>query len=118
MGIFVRKLIGFGWMAVAGVVVLAAPGRDALADVTVTVVDDSGQPVQNGFRWLLELDNSYNAQPGVLSPNADLGAVPGDPSFTLGVNIHHSHAPVVCDGDTAPAKASTWHSKMTCGAIK
>ncbi len=103
MGIFVRKLIGFGWMAVAGVVVLAAPGRDALADVTVTVVDDSGQPVQNGFRWLLELDNSYNAQPGVLSPNADLGAVPGDPSFTLGVNIHHSHAPVVCDGDTAPA---------------
>jgi hypothetical protein len=37
------------------------------------------------------------------NPNAALGAVAGDPSYSLGVNIHHSHAPTVCAGDTAPA---------------
>ena len=91
----------------------------ARADVTVNVVDDTGQPVANGFRWLLELDNSYSVKktepagpwagpaggdiqyPDTQNPNAPY--VPGgvNASFTLGVNIHHSHAPVVCSGDTA-----------------
>src|SRR6266508_3363362 len=57
----------------------AVPG----GSVTVSVVDDTGAPVTNGFRWLLEEDNSYGAVPGVASPNAPLGVIPGDPSYTL-----------------------------------
>jgi hypothetical protein len=88
------------WMALA--IGAAIPGPRALADIAVRVVDDAGNPVANGFRWLLEEDNSYGAVPGRPTPNAAQGAVPGNPSYTLGVNIHRSHAPVVCAGDTAP----------------
>lgn len=90
-------------IAVAG----AAFAPDASAQVTVTVVDDSGLPVQNGFRWLVEEDNTYGSVPGMPTPNAPLGVIPGDPSYTLGVNIHRSHAPTVCAGDTAPANETT-----------
>ncbi len=31
----------------------------AAADIAVNVNDDAGNPITNGFRWLLELDNSY-----------------------------------------------------------
>ncbi|MBS2029524.1 MAG: hypothetical protein JST54_16600 [Deltaproteobacteria bacterium] len=71
--------------------------------VDVIVQDDQGHPITNGFRWLVELDNSYGATPGQKNPDAPLGAVPGNPSYSLGVNIHHSHAPTLCAGDTAPA---------------
>src|SRR5262245_11624011 len=86
---------------------LAAPlalARPAAAQITVTVVDDSGQPIRNGFRWQLEEDNSYGIKktdrngpwagpavpgapslPGTPSPNADW--VPGgaNPTHTLSV---------------------------------
>jgi hypothetical protein len=80
---------------------LTAAVRDAYA-FQARVQDDKGQPITNGFRWLLEEDNSYPVTPGVPSPNAAWNAVPGNPSYTLSVNIHKSHAPVVCTGDTAP----------------
>jgi hypothetical protein len=88
------------WLAMAVLVVTALSSSGAWAQVTVSVRDDNGLPISNGFRWLLEEDGSYGAVPGVASPNS---AVPGNPSFTLGVNIHHSHARTVCAGDTAPA---------------
>ncbi|MBI5496162.1 MAG: hypothetical protein HY904_14160 [Deltaproteobacteria bacterium] len=87
----------------AAFLVAVLAGSNAAAEIKVTVMDETGALVTNGFRWLLEEDNSYGARPGVLSPSAPLGAEPGDPSFTLGVNIHRSHAPTVCAGDTAPA---------------
>lgn len=87
-------------LAVSCAVLLAGP---AFAQITVTVRDDNGQPVLNGFRWLLEEDTTYGVTPGVPSPNAAWNAVPGNPSYTLGVNIHRSHAPVVCAGNTAPS---------------
>jgi hypothetical protein len=96
--------------------------RPAGAQVTVTVVDDSGAPIKNGFRWQLEEDNTYGIKkvdpngpwagpaapgapslPGTPSPNANW--IPGgaNPTHTLGVNVHKSHAPTVCVGDTQPA---------------
>jgi hypothetical protein len=83
-----------------------APLAGRAQDVKVSVQDDQGQPIASGFRWLLEEDNSYVTTPGVATPNAAMGAVPGDPSYTLAVNVHHSHAPVVCAGDTQPANAA------------
>ena len=83
-----------------------APLAALAQDVTVTVQDDAGRPLRSGFRWLLEEDNSYVTTPGVPTPSAPRGAVPGDPSYTLAVNIHHSHAPTVCSGDTQPANAA------------
>jgi hypothetical protein len=98
--------------------------RPAAADITVTVVDDTGAPISNGFRWLLEEDNTMVIRktdrsgpwagpalpgapslPGTPSPNADW--VPGgaNPTHTLSVNLHKSHAPTVCVGDTQPANA-------------
>jgi hypothetical protein len=96
--------------------------RPAGAQVTVTVVDDSGAPIKNGFRWHLEEDNTYGIKkvdpngpwagpvgpgapslPGTPSPSANW--IPGgaNPTHTLGVNIHKSNAPTVCVGDTQPA---------------
>jgi hypothetical protein len=69
--------------------------------ITVNVVDDNGSPITNGFRWLLEEDNTFFVTPGVANPS------PGNPaSHTLGVNIHRSHAPVVCSGDTASSSVT------------
>jgi hypothetical protein len=104
-----------GLWAVVGLL-MAAP---AAADITVHVVDDAGSPIPNGFRWQLEEDNTYGIKktarngpwagpaapgapslPGTPSPTADW--VPGgaNPTHTLSVNIHRSHAPTVCTGDT------------------
>ena len=87
-------------MAVLAVAGLSSSGAQAQGTpvVRVTVQNDLGQPLGNGFRWILEEDNSYGAVPGVASPNAASG-----PSYTLGVNIHHSHSLTVCVGDTATA---------------
>ena len=99
-------------------VLLCFAGR-AAAQLTVNVVDDNGVPITNGFRWTLEEDNSYGVKktaldgpwagpaggtiqyPGTPSPNAPY--VPGgvNESYTLSVNVHHSHAIVACTGDTA-----------------
>ena len=62
-------------------------------------------PIKAGFRWMVEEDNSYYVIPGLATPNAPW--VSGESQLqdtltgnTLGVNIHKSHAPVVCAGDT------------------
>jgi hypothetical protein len=106
-------------MALAVLSGLAIAGP-AATDVTVNVVDDNNQLITNGFRWLLEEDNSYGIKktapdgpwagpagaptafqlPGQQSPSANYVAGGSNPSHTLSVNIHHSHAPVVCSGDT------------------
>ena len=111
--------VGHWWCALFAIALIS---RSAAAQVTVTVVDDAGQPIHNGFRWHLEEDNTYGIKkvdpngpwagpaspgapslPGTPSPNANW--IPGgnNPTHTLGVNIHKSHAPTVCVGDTQPA---------------
>jgi uncharacterized protein (DUF2141 family) len=107
--------------AVAAAVLLRPSGRAPAqaipgGSVLVSVVDDAGQPIANGFRWILEEDNTYGSTPGVASPNAPLGAIPGDPSYTLGVNIHRSHATTVCAGDTAPQNAAVTFPATTPAA--
>ena len=65
---------------------------------TLHVVDDNGNPITTGFRWLVEQDNTFLATPGTANPS------PGLPSsHTLGVNIHRSHSPVVKSGNTGPS---------------
>ena len=104
------------FLSLAGLAMIEAAAAHTL---TVTVVDDNGNPITHGFRWLLEEDNSYGVKkvspdgpwagpaggliqfPGTPSPNADYIAGAVNESYTLGVNVHHSHAPVVCSGDTA-----------------
>src|SRR5262245_6966385 len=113
-----RKING----GLAILAVLLGQARTAAAQVAVSVVDDSGQPIVSGFRWQLEDDNSYGIKktdrngpwagpaapgapslPGTPSPNANW--VPGgaNPTHTLSVNIHKSHSPTVCVGDTQTA---------------
>ncbi len=60
--------------------------------VTVNVVDADGNAV-SGFRWLLEEDNTNQQPPQV--PTA----------FSIGLDIHKSHAPVVANGSSATASA-------------
>ena len=66
----------------------------------INVKTDNGAggtaPIPVGFRYAIEEDNSFYVIPGTPTPQAPWP----DPSNTLGVNIHHSHAPLVCVGDT------------------
>ncbi len=68
----------------------------------IHVLDDNDQPIKTGFRYLIEEDSSFYTVPGRGTPTANYRNAPGaaNPSHTLGVNIHRSHAPVVCTGDT------------------
>jgi len=72
----------------------------------INVVSDQGNgtyaPIATGFRYVIEEDNSFYAVPGTLTPAAPLP----DPTNTLAVNIHKSHSPVVCSGDTGLGASS------------
>jgi hypothetical protein len=59
----------------------------------VQVVDHSGAPV-DGFRWLVEEDNTYHGMPGTLDSN------------TLSVSFHKSHAPVIVNGLSTESTAN------------
>ncbi len=107
----ISKVLKRWWMAavVLSITFLFQVNAQAL---TVQVVNDKGSPITTGFRWLLEEDNSYHAVPGVNTPNAPYSTAANakNPSYTLGVNIHKSHAPTVCSGDTKTS------SHVTIGA--
>jgi hypothetical protein len=60
-------------------------------------------PIPTGFRYLIEEDNTHHAVPGIATPIAPWP----DPSNTLAVDIHRSHAPVVCSGDTQTLTGAT-----------
>lgn len=80
--------------------------------LTINVVDDNGKPITNGFRWLVEEDNSYHVVPGQANPT------PGVPeSHTLGVNIHHSYAPVIATGDTSPDQGQTASTALASATV-
>ena len=65
----------------------------AQAAFTIKAVDaTTGVPV-SGFRWLVEEDNSNQAPPGVRT------------AFSIGLDIHKSHAPVLANGHTADSSA-------------
>jgi hypothetical protein len=68
----------------------------ALAAITVNVVDQTGVPIAGGFKWLLEQDTTHRPEPGVHKvPSPDVR------NNTLGIGIHQSHAPVVAVGTTS-----------------
>jgi hypothetical protein len=78
---------------------------------TINVVQESPPgsgnfvPIHAGFRYLIEEDNSYYVIPSIPTPQSAWtpGMTPTQESLsgnTLAVNIHKSHAPVVCAGDT------------------
>ncbi|GAB4167809.1 MAG: hypothetical protein Tsb0017_08520 [Geothermobacteraceae bacterium] len=67
------------------VLLLTLPGM-ALS-FTVSVVDNDGNPV-NGFRYLVEEDNTVQTPPGVST------------AFSTGLSIHKSYTPVVAEGET------------------
>ena len=81
--------------------------------VTIKVVDENGNPITTGFRYLIEEDNSQYTVPGEGTPTADWSSDPNatNPSHTLGVNIHKSHAPVICSGDTGAKNVSSVSSR-------
>jgi hypothetical protein len=65
------------------------------AALTVTVVDNSNNPITGGFRWLLEEDNTNQPNPpGVRVANS------------LGVDIHKSYAPLVNKGTSTGSSAT------------
>ena len=66
---------------------LAATSAQA-ATFTLDVVDQNGAPV-NGFRWLVEEDNTHPVTPGA------------QVSDSLSLDFHNSHAPVVAKGTDA-----------------
>ena len=82
--------------------------------LTIHVVDDDGNPVTNGFRWLVMHNDSYNVTPGQANPTL------GDPaSFTLGVNIHHSNGGDPQDnGDTSPDLGRTVSTALATAVSK
>ena len=85
-------------MAVLAVAGLSSSGAQAQGTpvVRVTVQNDLGQPLGNGFRWILEEDNSY-------------GAVPGVASVSLGgkwsSKIHPDQNPVAPTTSSSPSRA-------------
>jgi len=82
--------------------------------LTIHVVDDDGNPVTNGFRWLVMADNSYHVTPGQANPTR---GVPE--SFTLGVNIHHSGGGDPQDnGDTSPDHGQTVSTALATAVSK
>jgi len=78
------------WMA-AWAIGLAAIG--AHGDVAVKVVDGSGNDMSNGFRWLLEEDNTTLTVPGVQTNDS------------ISLVIHESHAPVVATNSSVGSLA-------------
>ena len=66
-------------------------------------------PINTGFRYLIQEDNSFYVIPGQATPTAPWP----DPSNTLGVNIHHSQAPVVCAGDTGMINGASFVDTST-----
>ena len=39
---------------------------------TLKVVDDDGNPITTGFRWLVEEDNTFHVTPGTATPSPGL----------------------------------------------
>ncbi len=99
---------------IAAPLLLAALASSTARAFTVEVKTEGPNgtlvPIQAGFRYLIEEDNSFHATPGVATPSAPWP----DPSNTLAVNIHKSHAPVVCTGDTQTLSAGPlrWASSV------
>ena len=90
-----------GWLIMA-IILAGVFLQSEVQGFVINVVDDNGQPITVGFRYLIEEDNTFYTVPGVRTPVADwdptLGAL--NLTHTIGVDIHRSHAPVVCAGDT------------------
>lgn len=96
---------------------LAAPRLEAAApsDLAITLVDSrTGATVAPPYRWLVQLDTTFDHTPGPASndplPHKNL---PTDNGFTphpgeaLSVSFHASYAPVLAAGDSTDAEVKT-----------
>ncbi len=72
----------------------SSPYRADAGSVTVTVVDQNGDAIPVGFRWLLEENNSYRVVPGVHVVDS------------TSVVLHQSHAFVQDAGESAGSAAT------------
>jgi hypothetical protein len=91
---------------------LGAAGQAVALTLEVVTRTASGayEPISgSGFRWLLEEDNT-NQPPGLPSAGADSNSQPPPPpenridsAFSIGLDIHKSHAPAVATGSTIGA---------------
>ena len=70
----------------------------AYANFNLSVVDQNGNPIVGGFRWILELDNTHPNVPGVIT---------GDPDQALSLGIFRSYAPVIATGDSGASASTT-----------
>jgi len=93
---------------------LGAAGQAVALTLEVVTRTASGafEPISgSGFRWLLEEDNT-NQPPGFPAAGADSSSQPPPPpenridsAFSIGLDIHKSHAPAVATGRSIGASA-------------
>lgn len=98
-------LLGLGLAAQATAFTLEVVTKDASG----ALVPISG----SGFRWLLEEDNT-NQAPGFANAGADSNSQPPAPpgnkilsAFSIGLDIHKSHAPAAATGNSGGASIAT-----------
>jgi hypothetical protein len=77
----------------AAALLLGAASAEARAPLTIRVVDANGNQISQGFRYLIEEDNTNQSPPQV------------NVSDSIGVDIHKSHAPVVAKGESLTGQA-------------
>ena len=106
----------FSWLlpVLSVFALLAAPRLEAAApaDLALSLVDSqTGLPITPSYRWLVQLDTTFDHQPGALAmPHKNL---PTDNGYTphagesLSVSFHASYAPVVAAGDSTDGEVTT-----------
>jgi len=83
----------------------------APAGLTLSLVDSqTGAPVAPAYRWLVQLDTTFDHQPDALAmPHktlpSDNGYAP-HPGESLSVSFHASYAPVVAAGDSTDSEVT------------
>ncbi|PKN13259.1 MAG: hypothetical protein CVU69_02870 [Deltaproteobacteria bacterium HGW-Deltaproteobacteria-4] len=109
-----RNCFQKSWTALALLLLLGlgAAGQAVALTLEVVTRNASGvyEPISNsGFRWLLEEDNT-NQPPGFSDAGADSDSQPPAPpgnkilsAFSIGLDIHKSHAPAVATGNATGA---------------
>jgi hypothetical protein len=111
-----RNLFQKFWIVLALLLLLGfgVAGQAVAFTLEVVTKDASGAyvPISNsGFRWLLEEDNT-NQPPGFSAQGADSDSQPPVPpgnkipsAFSIGLDIHKSHAPAVATGNATGSSA-------------
>jgi len=83
-------------MTLAIAALFAAMGSNPASALTINVVDQTGQPITGGFRWLVEEDATKASKPGD----------PALPGQHLSLSFHTSYMQVMDAGRTAASAAT------------